>query len=302
MMTPTGRGIHTLAAAIGLTVLLAGCDINIGTHSTGVTDQIRKQFSITGTPEIVLKTFDGAVTVGAWDRAEVVVDVERRGADRSALDAIEVVAEQSGDRVVLEARHPPRRDIVAIGFVISPSARITATVPRQAHLTVSSGDGSITIERVNGRLDLHTGDGSIRTTDVGGDMKAYTGDGSVGFEGFTGRADVETGDGGMRLSGRFEILKLRSGDGSITVKAEPGSTMAADWEIRTGDGSVTLELPAAFAAALDAHTGDGRVYVENLDVSGVDREDRRSARGTIGAGGATLRLRTGDGTIRLKGF
>ena len=79
--------------------------------------------------------------------------------------------------------------------------------------------------------------------------------------------------------------------------------MSDDWEITTGDGGVTLYLPSGFGAELDAHTGDGTIR-NDLDVEGgpeVERgETRRTLRGKLGAGGKQIRVRTGDGTIRLR--
>ena len=81
----------------------------------------------------------------------------------------------------------------------------------------------------------------------------------------------------------------------------PGSVASGDWDISTSDGSVTLALPDAFNAELDAHTGDGSVHMQDLQVSNVTGEiTRHSVRGRLGAGGSTVRVRTGDGSITLK--
>ena len=79
--------------------------------------------------------------------------------------------------------------------------------------------------------------------------------------------------------------------------------MSEPWEISTGDGSVSLYLPAEFDADLDAHTGDGSIR-NDLGVEAQDPRDkdgeRRTLRTKIGNGGKLLRIRTGDGAIRLK--
>ena len=75
----------------------------------------------------------------------------------------------------------------------------------------------------------------------------------------------------------------------------------------TGDGGVAVYLPSDFGAELDAHTGDGSIRNElglKAEAEGDrdrDRDrERRTLKGTLGAGGKTLRIRTGDGSIRLK--
>ena len=108
----------------------------------------------------------------------------------------------------------------------------------------------------------------------------------------------------MNVSGRLTSVKLHTGDGAIVYRAEPGTEMSDNWEITTGDGGVTLYLPPGFGAELDAHTGDGSIRndldVANMAESRDHGENRRTLRGRLGTGGRQIRVRTGDGTIRLR--
>jgi hypothetical protein len=125
-------------------------------------------------------------------------------------------------------------------------------------------------------------------------------------DGARGRLNVETQDGSVSVRGALSVVKLHTGDGSVTYRAEPGTSMTAPWEITTGDGTVALYLPSDFDADIDAHTGDGRISDDLLVERPVeraeneDRRTRRTLRGKLGAGGPLIRVRTGDGSIRLK--
>lgn len=95
-------------------------------------------------------------------------------------------------------------------------------------------------------------------------------------------------------------VKLHTGDGSVVYRAEQGSTMSENWDITTGDGSVSLYLPKGFGAEVDAHTGDGSIRSDLDGLPPPTREQsRRTLKGRIGEGGKLLRIRTGDGAIRL---
>jgi len=108
------------------------------------------------------------------------------------------------------------------------------------------------------------------------------------------------------------VLRLKTGDGSVRVQIDPDTVMTGHWDLTTGDGSVTLTLPSAFNAELDAETRDGSVRSshpllddgrdERKEGEGSDdrRERRRILRSKMGDGGKTLRIRTGDGTIRIE--
>jgi hypothetical protein len=257
---------------------------------------------VSGTPEVNATTFDGSVEVRSWDKPEVRIEVEKQAADKAQADAIQVKAEQSGNTVTVDVKKPAAMQTL-FGLKVTPSAKIIATVPRQCNLVVRTGDGAIDVQRVEGRIELNSGDGSIKVVDASGAIRAHTGDGALTFEDIRGTVDLDSGDGSGSVSGRLAGLRLRTGDGSLTVRAEEGSAMADDWELRTGDGSVRLELPDGFAANLDAGTGDGRVHLEGFGdeaAGGSGGEGRNSMKRPLGAGGKLLRVRSGSGSISVK--
>jgi len=290
--------LPAISAAILLPLALGGCVV-VDSHGHIARDE--RRFTVAGTPELKLTTFDGSIEIrSSSDAKTVVVEIEKRGPTKDAIDELKIETKQDGDRIEVEVKRPSR-DVAIIGFGrISPTAKLIVTIPRDGHITARSGDGSIRVERVRGRVDLRTGDGSVRATGVGGALTIATGDGSVTVDDVEGDLDIDTGDGSVSVAGRLGSVKLHTGDGSITFRAESGTTMKDDWSVTTGDGGVAIFLPSDFGAQLDAHTGDGSIRNDlKIDNKSVD-ENRRSLRGTLGTGGKTLRIRTGDGGIRLK--
>lgn len=293
-----GMRFAILSGVLVPAALATGCLVGVDSHGQIVRED--KRFSVTGPPELSLATFDGAIEIRAWESPDVLVEIEKRGATEEAVGALEVRTTQDGNRIEVEVRRPRSESFAGIGFLRSASAKLIVSVPGRSDIRARSGDGSIRIERVSGRIDLHTGDGSIRATEVSGDLVCNTGDGAIVIERADGRLDAHTGDGGVSVSGSLAGLRIRTGDGSIVYRADPGSRMRENWEITTGDGSVTLYLPPDFAAEIDAHTGDGSIR-SDLDLPASSRErNLRTLRGRLGEGGQQLRIRTGDGSIRLR--
>jgi len=287
------------AAILAATTALGGCVVSL--DSQGYTNRETRTFDVSANPDVRLTTFDGSIQIRTWDKDQVQVEIEKRAPTDEALKALEVVATQSGNRVQVEVRRPSGGEsFFGIGN-FSRSAKIVATLPRKASVVASSGDGSIRVEGVSGRCELRTGDGSVRGSDIVGDVTVHTGDGSVTLQDVTGAVDLSTGDGGVSLSGVLGGVQVDTGDGSVTVRADDDSRMSGDWSLRTGDGSVVLYLPSGFAADLDAHTSDGSVTSDHdvtTTVSG--RIDKKTLKGRLGEGGHTLKVRTGDGSIRLR--
>lgn len=286
--------LRVLTSAAVLALGASACSINLSAEQWVGTE--KKSFAVSGKPEISLKTFDGSIEVTTWDKPEVGLVIERRAGSQAEGEVLKVTATQDGNRVTVEAVQPPRE--VQVGFHRGRSVKFIVSVPKSVDLMARSGDGAITVSGVHGRLELHSGDGSIQGTGLDGEVTANTGDGSVTLEGVKGNVDVNTGDGSVRVAGAPVALKAHTGDGSVTLDLDPGTTIGKDWEITTGDGSVKISMPGTVNAELDASTGDGGIEASDFGLRPASPESR-DLRGRLGAGGPTLKVRTGDGAITV---
>jgi Putative adhesin len=277
-----------------------GCAISI--DQDAYVERGEQRFDVEGTVDLSLSTFDGPIEVRTWDRPEVLVTVEKRGENKDVVSKIEVVTERKDRRILIDARHSgSHHAFIGLGTFVGPSARMSAMVPRKTNLLLRTSDGSVVVERVDGRIEARTEDGSIRVIETSGELVAETGDGSIRLEDIHGKIDARTRDGSMRISGAPAVLNVRSGDGSIVLRVRQGAVMTGRWSVTTGDGSISAELPDGFDADIEAdpgHDGRARNGLVLANVTGGTR-DEPTLRGRLGKGGHPLVLRTGDGTIRL---
>jgi DUF4097 and DUF4098 domain-containing protein YvlB len=139
----------------------------------------------------------------------------------------------------------------------------------------------VTVAGLKGQMDLHSGDGSESLDHVDGKLHATTGDGHI------------------QANGRFDELELKTGDGHVDVRAGTGSSLASNWRLETGDGSVSLEVPGNLAADVDLHTSDGHIDLD-MPVSTEGKIRQNEVHGKINGGGSLLTIRTGDGSIHLR--
>jgi DUF4097 and DUF4098 domain-containing protein YvlB len=255
-----------------------------------------KSFAVSGAADVTIKTFDGSIQVTAWDKPEVAVTIERRADNQADADALKVKAEQTGGKVVIEALKPESE--IHVGWTHGRSVSFVVHVPKQTNLSAKSGDGSIQASGVSGTVDLASGDGSIKASDLTGQVGLHTGDGSISAQNVTGTLSIATGDGSITVQGAPRALKAHTGDGSVHVAVASTTSPEEDWEITTGDGSVAVELPQGFNAMVDAHTGDGTVNADDFGLK-AHGDDKNDLQGTLGSGGRTLRIRSGDGSISI---
>jgi hypothetical protein len=134
-------------------------------------------------------------------------------------------------------------------------------VPSSFDVSLETSNGSLSVEGVKGRLDMESSNGSVRLNDVGGRVNARTSNGSVH----------------VTLNGRYF-----DGDGMTVV---------------TSNGSARLDLPTDFNGRLIAGTNNGGmdidfpVTVQNFRSKRIDT--------TLGTGGATIEMRTSNGSLRI---
>jgi hypothetical protein len=254
-----------------------------------------QSFEVKGSPEVVLKTNDGHITVRTWNQPRVEARLIATGYKSSDY---EVRPRQTGDRVEVEIHK--RQDIFRWDWG-NRTFRLEVTMPAKGSLEADTRDGHVDLSGIAGKVQVRTGDGHIRGRDLQGELKLETRDGHISLASLRGSLSARTGDGHMTVEGRFENLDLETGDGHVSVKVEPGSVMRSGWNVRTGDGRISVELPSGFNGELDARTNDGRVHTNFRDQgSGIrDREHRSSYRGKLGEGGRTFSLRSRDGSITL---
>ena len=75
----------------------SACVVSVDSQAQIVREE--KRFTVSGTPDLRLTTFDGAIEIQSWDKPDVAIDIEKRGSTKEAVDGLEIVSSQSGNRI-----------------------------------------------------------------------------------------------------------------------------------------------------------------------------------------------------------
>lgn len=231
------------------------------------TSQETRTFTVSGSPRVTITTFDGQVKVHGWDKSEVSYTATKNAQDEESLKLISIQAQQQGQGITISATDENVRN---------GSVHLDVYVPRQTMLHVTSGDGALNLDGVNGQITLRSGDGPIEVANGGGQLEVNTGDGVIRVIKFDGQVEARTGDGSIDLDGNFNALSARTGDGTISLTVPAGS-------------SFTIETNSP-----EEISNEGFIVVEDITPS------PRFKRWRIGNGGKVFILKTGDGKILLR--
>jgi len=268
---------------------------------------------------------DGWITVTGGEvtdcnvTATIIARADSDEKARTIAEKTKVKLEQFGSKLTVKLEKP----ILIMNQ--SVDVQIEAMVPKSCDVDLSTDDGDITIENINGDIDIKTDDGSVSLARITGDIKVRSNDGSVNIQEFNsdvilqraGWIDIQTDDGSVTMSRVVGDIKVRSNDGSTRVEE-----VAGDVNIQSDDGRITvvysedaggvcnvslvtddaaidLTAPANFSASAEIITDDGSITTD-LPIKVTGKLGKSGIKGTIGTGEGRLYIKTNDGSIRIR--
>jgi len=302
------RGAATLAALLVSTHL----------HAQLATGEFERTLSVDEPVTLDVVTGSGSIDIRQGPPGEVRIH-GRISVGRSFLRD-EAEAEALVDRIEADPPIAVSGSRIDVGRIDDEELRRSVSisydivVPAETSATSRTGSGSQTLTGLSGSVSAATGSGDVNVDGIGGEVTLRTGSGSIVARGidapFTARTgsgsirlsdsratgvDVATGSGSIELAGVEGELSARAGSGDITAEGTP----TGPWHVQSGSGSIAVRLPPGAEFDVDAHTGSGRISVEQqISVSGEQR--RNSLSGRVGGGGPMLSLRTGSGSVRIE--
>jgi hypothetical protein len=179
-----------------------------------------------------------------------------------------------------------------------PRADFTVELPAGVVIGASSGTGDVAVSGATAAVRASSGNGDVRVDEGATEVRASSGNGSVRVAGARAAVNASSGNGRIEVSTAAGPVTASSGNGDIRVSMA-SVRAAGNMAFSSGNGNITLLLPDNFGAELDASTGSGSIH-SDFEVRTSGRITSHRLRGTIGAGGRTLRVSTGNGRITLQ--
>ena len=230
-----------------------------------LTENFSQSYPLSPTGRVSIANINGNVHINVWDQGSVKVDAVKRAYSQQRLSEVSIDVQNTPDSVHISTRYPQDRNYSGRNREDrSASVEYTLTVPRRARL-----DGA---ELVNGSLDVNGVQGDVNMSLVNGNVKA---------SGMGGDVKISTVNGGVEAN----VAAL---DSSKSVK------------VNSVNGSITIWLPSGANAEVKASTLHGPITND----FGLTVDDGQyvghSLHGTIGSGGAQIKLNNVNGPIAIK--
>jgi Toastrack DUF4097 len=297
-------GAAAFAAILAATICAGALPARAGT-------EIDRTLKLAPGGRFVLDSFAGSVSVmgSSESGANVVVTSNRDDIQRD----IDFSFEQNPGEAVVRARRRNPWDLFGTifdGLWIHYDIR----VPKNTTVEIRTGGGTIKAFALAGDAELGTSGGSIEAVQLAGNLRAHTSGGNIRAQVIHGEADLatsggnveadavdgpltaHTSGGSIRISGVAGRVDARTSGGSINAAFDKGDSQGG--VLATSGGSIYAKIDAAANLEIDASASGGGVS-SSLPLRVWGNFSSNDLHGTLGSGGAVLRLRTSGGHIRL---
>lgn len=255
-------------------------------------DRLVKQFRVQSHPVVTVHDPNGKVTVKAWTKPEVMFTADR------ASDNVNVVAEQSGNRVDIISRQ--------VSDTASPEdlrVDYRIMVPEDAELQIHDDSGTVAVSSVLGDMNIETIGAGVNLKDAAGYLTVKTVGGSFQCVRCAGRIDVSS------ISGSFRFLDLHSyhvraqtSTGNILFDSEflPNGI----YQLRNYSGAINVRFSPGDSFDLSATSLKGKVVNQAkltppAGQRGYEPRYGNSLFGSFNDGRAKVELTSFDGTIKI---
>ncbi len=249
-----------------------------------------RTLTVHGQAQLTVKTGSGNIHVTRGADNQVHIFGRVKGSWGVSQERVQQIAanppiEQTGNIIRIGVWHESLRN-VSIDYEVQ--------APANALLEASSGSGDITVDGVGTNARLATGSGNIHASGLHGAFSVNTGSGDI-FAEQNGEGDVkaQTGSGNLELRDLRGGVRAGTGSGDIKVGGAP----TGPWRLEAGSGNIDY-WPGKAAFTLDASTGSGSIHSDQ-EMLTQGTNSRHHVTGKIHGGGATVRVETGSGDIRI---
>ena len=277
MHTPRKTFIVVLVL-LAMASLGCGTAINIG-RSTAE-QVVSESFEVSGTPRVVVETFNGSIQVTTGAGHTIKADVTKRGAGstKSAaqddLKNIEVTMTQDGNTV-----------------------RIIARRMNQPFNTGNSGAQADVQVPAGAILELATSNGQLSVNGATGDVTGRTSNGRIDVEGSQGRLKLDTSNGTIEVNSDSAIVTAKTSNGQIIFT---GTLAQGDHSFISSNGRITLTLPPGSSFRVTADTSNGRV-TSDFAIKPSGGSDEKNLRGTVGENSSvSIEAHTSNSNIEIR--
>lgn len=225
-----------------------------------VTDQVNKTITLAPGAQVRVSGINGRVSVETSDTNQAELNIQIKASSREAMEQRLLIIDHTPNSLTIRTEQDKERKGWG-GDHGWVRHEVRLRLPREISLKTSGVNGAVNVGQITGTVEV---------------------------SGVNGRVEVAQAGTATQLSGingRTSVSLLRLGEGGLRVSGI--------------NGGVEIGLPATTSAEIDVSGTNGGVD-SDLPITVIGEMKRGQLRGTLGAGGPTIRVSGVNGGVALR--
>jgi DUF4097 and DUF4098 domain-containing protein YvlB len=285
-------------------------------------EKFEKTEALAKNGRVYLSNISGQIEVATWKEDQVKIEALKtsrassldKAKENAALVTIEVT--KAADLVRVETKYPKRSGGFWGGDSINVSVDYRIWIPDTAAVELKSVSGDVRVAPLGGMAKVGCVSGNVvlrgaagaEVDLVSGDLTVENISGDAYLKAVSGRVEATRVKGSVEAESVSGDIRLRDVSEARTVTAKNvsgdityvGKIMAGGrYELKAHSGNVRMTIPADSTFEFEADTFSGDI-ASDFEIQVVGKISPREVRGTVGKGGATIKLKSFSGSIDLK--
>jgi DUF4097 and DUF4098 domain-containing protein YvlB len=285
-------------------------------------EKFEKTMSLPKDGKVHISNISGDITIATWGQDQVKIDALKVSTADTAAKAKENAAKvtiealMEGNILRIETKYP-KSDRLWKGESLNVSVVYQLTIPAGAAVKAKNISGDVMAENIGGAADLGAVSGDVRLkkaakgadcSTVSGDLEASDVSGDVFLKSVSGSITASMIRGSVQaesVSGDLTLTEV-SEAGTVRAKALSGGVVyrgsinkAGSYNLKSHSGNIDMSIPADSAFDFEAETFSGGITTD-FEIKVLGKVLPKELVGVVNGGGATVKLSSFSGDIRLK--
>jgi DUF4097 and DUF4098 domain-containing protein YvlB len=311
----------TKTAALAVSFLLIfAFSVSVSSAKEKYEEKFEKTVALAKEGKVDISNVSGNIEVRTWAQDQVRIQAlkvsEATSLDKAKENVAKVNIEvtEEGNVLRIETKYPKN---LFGGSSVNVSVDYWLWIPEKASLEANNISGNVDVEGPGGPVDLsaisgdvnlrkaakggscNTISGNLEITGVTGDLFLKSVSGDITATQIKGSIHAETVSGSLNMNDVSEasVVRVKALSGEIVYRGR--INREGTYSLKTHSGNVEMLLPADSAFDFEADTFSGSIE-SDFEIKVAGKISEKEMRGVVNGGGASVKLSSFSGDIKLK--
>jgi DUF4097 and DUF4098 domain-containing protein YvlB len=264
-------------------------------------ETIQHTYELEGSETLIVDIPHGDIKIKGWHGNTIMVTTHKQAPSKEHLPSI----------VLKKTKESPTILKLSIHY-LQPTTKgvadLTLLVPKHLHISLTTQQGAIHVEQLNGNATASTKHGSISLQEINGTLIAHAQQGTISIKKAHNNVKASTHHGNITIHDTYKSVIASTHSGSLDVTCKQLTSQSVI-QLSSTTGNISLGLPEDVNVDLYASTNKGNVTCDHFITTKPQTMQlnnktwqrlKREVNGIIGSGETQVKLTSTNSSIKIR--